>query len=80
MDSHDIKQLVEAKLPDCKVTLTGDGTHFDMMVVSVLFDKKRLLERHQMIYDAVGSSINSGQLHALSMKTLTPKEWDALHG
>ena len=39
------------------------------------FENKSLLERHRMVYTAMGE-LMSHDIHALSMKTLTPEEWD----
>lgn len=57
----------------------GAETHFNLIIVSNLFAGKRLLERHRMVYDALGPELKSG-LHALTMKTLSPAEWEAAGG
>ena len=80
MDSNEIKQLVKKNLPDCKVMLTGDDSHFQIVVVSSAFIDKRPLDRHRLVYDLVNQAIVSGQLHALSVKTFTPEEWEAMNG
>ena len=50
------------------------GFHLEAVIVSNDFEKKSLLERHRMVYTAVGE-LMSHDIHALSMKTLTPDEW-----
>lgn len=57
----------------------GSETHFNLIIVSEAFTNKRLIERHRLIYDALGAQLKSG-LHALTMKTLTPAEWQAAGG
>ncbi|MFZ9346262.1 MAG: BolA family protein [Burkholderiaceae bacterium] len=54
----------------------GDGHHFEAVIVSAAFDGKRLIARHQMVYAVLGDRMKA-EIHALSMKTLTPSEWTA---
>ena len=51
------------------------GLHLEAVIVSNDFENKSLLERHRMVYTAMGE-LMSHDIHALSMKTLTPEEWD----
>ncbi|TQV89793.1 BolA family protein [Aliikangiella coralliicola] len=74
MTEIDVKKLIEAGM-DCEsVTVSGDGYHFEAKVVSAAFEGKRPVARQQMVYATVQSEISSGELHALSLKTLTPAE------
>ena len=50
------------------------GGHFRAVVVSQQFDGKSPVERQRLIYDALASAMGS-EIHALSMRTLTPAEW-----
>mgnify|MGYP006347246499 FL=1 len=52
----------------------GDGRHFFATIVSSAFEGKLRVRRHQQVYDALGERMHE-QIHALSMKTLTPAEW-----
>ena len=60
---------IEAGLPGAKVELTGDGRHFEAVVVSDAFEDKSLIQQHRMVTDAVKSETASEELHALSIKT-----------
>ena len=51
------------------------GAHFQIVVVSAKFANESLVNRHRMVYGAVGD-LRDSQIHALSMKTLAPDEWD----
>jgi len=51
----------------------GCGAKFNAVIVSPMFDKVALLERHRMVHEALGEYFP--QIHALSMKTLTPEQW-----
>jgi acid stress-induced BolA-like protein IbaG/YrbA len=54
----------------------GDGQHFQAVVVSHAFTGKSRVQRHQLVYQALGERMRE-EVHALSMKTLTPQEWQA---
>ncbi|MEN9228432.1 MAG: BolA/IbaG family iron-sulfur metabolism protein [Gloeomargarita sp. GMQP_bins_120] len=76
-----ITQLIQAHLPDARVDLqdlTGGGDHWQAVIVSEAFVGKNRVQRHQLIYQALQSVLATNELHALTMKTLTPAEWDAL--
>jgi len=59
---------------DCeKIEVGGDGVHFSALIVSNAFDGLSLVRRHQLVYGTLGDRLK-GEIHALSMKTLTPEE------
>ena len=76
MNPEDVKKLIEAGLPDCEVTVTGDGSHFDAIVVGEVFADMLPVKKQQMVYATVTDKITSGELHALTIKTYTPQEWE----
>jgi acid stress-induced BolA-like protein IbaG/YrbA len=71
-----IKSWIEAGLPCERVEVAGDGHHFEAVIVSAAFRNKRRVERHQMVYTVLGERMRS-DIHALSMRTLTPDETDS---
>ena len=52
----------------------GDGQHFSAVIVSPAFAGKSRIQRHQIVYAALGDRMRE-EIHALSMKTLTPDEY-----
>lgn len=56
------------------LTVTGDGQHFEAVVVSEVFAGKNRVQRHQLVYQTLGDRMRA-EIHALSMKTFTPQEW-----
>jgi acid stress-induced BolA-like protein IbaG/YrbA len=58
------------------VEVVGDGQHFQALVVSAAFAGRSRVQRHQMVYAALGERMRE-EIHALSMRTLTPEEWQA---
>ena len=75
MNPAEVKRLIEQGLPSADVQVeSGDDTHFEARVISSAFDGKRSLLRHQMVYAALGERMGR-EIHALSLRTLTPEEW-----
>ena len=56
------------------LNVSGDGAHFEAVVVSDAFEGKSRVQRHQLVYQTLGDRMR-GEIHALSMKTYTPDEW-----
>ncbi len=73
---EEIQRLLEEGLPGARVSVSGDGHHFEAEVVSAVFAGKSKVQRHQMVYAALGSRMGN-EIHALSFKTLTPDECPA---
>jgi acid stress-induced BolA-like protein IbaG/YrbA len=69
-----IQSGIEAGLACKHVEVAGDGQHFQALVVSAAFEGKSRVQRHQLVYAALGERMRE-EIHALSMRTLTPAEW-----
>ena len=70
---EDIKMWIEAGLSGSQVDVTGDGRHFDAVIVSAQCEGKSAVQRHQMVYSVLGEKMRA-DIHALSMRTVTPAE------
>lgn len=77
MTAEQLRSLIAAGLPCEHLEVDGDGRHWSAVVVSAEFEGKRLIARHQRVYATLGAKIQTDEVHALSMKTLTPAEWAA---
>ena len=77
MTSEPRRQRIAAGLPCEHLGVDGEGRHWYATVVSVAFEGKRLIQRHQAVYATLGEKIRTDEVHALSMKTYTPAEWAA---
>ena len=80
MHPEQIKQLIPAGMTCEHLTLDGDGQHFEALVVSAEFAGKNRVQRQQRVYQTLKDKLATGELHALSFKTLTPEEWSAQRG
>lgn len=75
MQAEDIKALIATGLTNARIEIDGDGTHFQATIVSDQFEGKSMLQRHQLVYKALGEKMGT-DIHALSMQTFTTSEWD----
>ncbi len=71
-----IKSYIAAGLDCTHLEVDGDGQHFNAIIVSNAFTGKRAIQRHQIVYAVLGDRMRE-EIHALSMKTLTPEEFQA---
>ena len=69
-----IQAYIRAKLDCDHLAVEGDGAHFQAVIVSTAFTGKSRVQRHQIVYAALGDRMRE-EIHALSMQTLTPAEW-----
>ena len=75
MTADDLTLLITTHLNCSHCEVVGDGRHWTATIVSAEFEGKRLIARHQRVYATLGTKMHTDEVHALSMKTLTPGEW-----
>ena len=78
---NQVVEMIKTGLPDAQVQLqdlTGGGDHYQAVVVSSEFEGKSLVQRHQLVYDAVRQAMSTEEIHALSLKTYTPQQWNTM--
>ena len=80
MHPEQVHKLIAAGLPCAHLQVEGDGHHFKAVIVSAEFAGKNRVQRQQRINQVLKAHFDSGELHALSMKTYTPEEWSAARG
>ena len=74
MNPAAIHALIQDALPDATIEVRGaDGVHFEAEVVDVVFAGKPPLARHRLVYAALGERMGT-EIHALSLRALTPDE------
>ena len=77
MTAEQLQAIIAAGLSCEHLHVEGDGRHWYATLVSAEFEGKRLIQRHQRVYATLGDKIKTDEVHALSMKTYTPAEWQA---
>lgn len=75
MQPEQIKQKIAQHIPATHIEVSGEGNMFDVIVVSEEFAGKTPVKKQQMVYAAVNDDIISGAIHALTIKTYTPQQW-----
>ena len=71
-----IEKSIRAGLDVTHLEVTGDGAHFEAVIVSPAFAGLARVRRHQLVYGALGDRMRE-EIHALSLKTLSPEEWSS---
>jgi stress-induced morphogen len=82
IDPEEVKSRLVAALPGADVEvvdLTGTRDHYQARVVSALFEGKSPIEQHRLVYGALAEAMQ-GAIHALALKTYTPKAWAKIKG
>ena len=74
METEKLKQIIANGIEHDYIALNGDGRHFDLTIVSALFNGLGKIQQHQMIYKVLGDLMKE-DVHALNMKTFTPEAW-----
>ncbi len=74
MEIEEIKQKIEAGLAGCEAVVTGDGRHFEAVVISDQFEGKTPIQKQRLVMETVKQELQSDTLHALSIKALTPAQ------
>jgi acid stress-induced BolA-like protein IbaG/YrbA len=74
--ADEVRDYIAQGLSCQHLEVEGDGRHFFATIVSAEFEGLSRIRRHQRVYAALGDRMRE-QIHALSMKTLTPAEWES---
>lgn len=80
MNPEQVKDLIAAGMETTFLEVSGDGRHFEAVVVSSAFEGKPVLKQHRLVYAALGDRFDTEAVHALSIKTYTPRQWENLEG
>lgn len=75
MNPQQVAALIHAGVADSRATVTSpDNVHFEATVVSAAFAGKRAVQRHQLVYAALGAAVGN-EIHALALQVFTPEEF-----
>lgn len=79
MQAETVKRLIEQAIPNSTVQVANSGNKYEVMVVSDAFAGKTPVAAHKLVYSALNDHIDSGEIHALSIRTFTPDNAPAGH-
>lgn len=75
LSASQLESYITAHLACDYIKVLGDdGTHFEAIIVSSAFEGKNMIQQHQLVYAALGDRMRA-EIHALSMRTMTPEKW-----
>ncbi|MFG6666752.1 BolA family protein [Halomonas sp. HNIBRBA4712] len=77
MQPNEVKALLESRIDGCDFHIQGEGCNFQVVAVGEAFDGLSPVKRQQLVYQALSDEIASGALHAISIKTYTPAQWES---
>lgn len=75
METSEIKDVLMNALALDEAQITGDGSHFQAIVVGAMFDGMSRVKKQQTVYAPLMEYIADNRIHALSIKAYTPEEW-----
>ena len=75
METSAVKSIIEAGIDGCEATVTADGSQYTAIVVSDAFEGKTMVAEQKMVYSLLNEFIQSGAIHALTIKAYTRSEW-----
>ena len=77
MDAATVKGLLQSHMPDCEFHVQGEGNHYDITAIGVVFDGLRPVKKQQLVYAALSDHIGDGSIHAVNIRTFTPGQWQS---
>ena len=77
MQNEQVQALLAQELTDCDITVTGDGSHYDVTIIGDVFAGMRPVKKQQLVYAVLNEHIASGAIHAVNMNLYTREEWGA---
>ncbi|MDT8282662.1 MAG: BolA/IbaG family iron-sulfur metabolism protein [Gammaproteobacteria bacterium] len=75
METSAVKSIIETGIDGCEATVTADGSKYTAIVVSDAFEGKTMVAEQKMVYALLDEFIQSGAIHALTIKAYTCSEW-----
>jgi acid stress-induced BolA-like protein IbaG/YrbA len=75
METTEVKKIIEAGIKNSEVLVTADGSKYTAIVISDEFEGKTMLAEQKMVFALVNEYIQSGVIHALTIKAYTKAEW-----
>lgn len=77
METSAVEKIIEAGIPGSTVTVTADGSKYTAVVVTDEFEGKTMLAEQKMVLALLNEHIQSGAIHAMTIKAYTESEWAA---
>ena len=79
MSPEQLKAKLETLAPGTKAQvhdMTGTQDHYQAVIVSPVFEGKKMIDQHRLVLDLMQKDIDTGEVHALTMKTYSPAQYE----
>ena len=79
MTPIELKLKLESLAPETRVEvvdLTGTQDHYQAVIISPAFEGKLMIDQHRMVFGLLQAEVDSGEVHALTLKTYTPDQYN----
>ena len=83
MTPDQLKARIETLAPGTTaeiMDLTGTQDHYQAVIVSPVFEGKMMIQQHRLVMDLLQKEIDSGEVHALTMRTFSPEQYKKFMG
>lgn len=77
MQAEEVRDRLASALPDCEIDVQNDGNRFLVVAVGERFSDLSRVKRQQLIYAELNDLLAEGTIHALTIRAMTPEEWQA---
>ena len=77
MQAEDVRERLASALPDCQFEVQNDGNKFLVVAIGERFNELSRVKRQQLIYSELNDLLAEGTIHALTIRAMTPEEWQA---
>ncbi|TDT43235.1 acid stress-induced BolA-like protein IbaG/YrbA [Halospina denitrificans] len=77
MQAEDVRERLASALPDCQIEVQNDGNKFLVIAIGERFNDLSRVRRQQLIYAELNDLLAEGTIHALTIRAMTPEEWQA---
>ena len=77
MQAEEVRERLASALPDCEFEVQNDGNRFLVVAVGERFSELSRVRRQQLIYSELNDLLAEGTIHALTIRAMTPGEWQA---
>lgn len=77
MQAEEVRERLASALPDCRIDVQNDGNRFLVVAIGERFGELNRVKRQQLIYSHLDDLLAEGAIHALTIRAMTPEEWQA---
>jgi len=77
MEAEQVRERLADALPDCQIEVQNEGNRFLVVAVGERFSDLNRVKRQQLIYSHLEDLLAEGTIHALTIRAMTPEEWQA---